>query len=329
VNKKQVAQELVKIARAILAKEKTLQELDGAVFFAPKYQGIPFVVAKEGLYKRDPSGKAFREVRFQDAVPELRLKENPDVVQAIEGNWNKARAMVKALKDTGKFRFKVIRAPGVIVDADDANKIEHDAESRINAPFVTAEVSTLGGKERASLIIKVSLQPKSEWENGIFHNSPYFMMHLGHDGVLEQFTVSHKIPKKFRKSRVKSVDDAIKKTNVYISKIERLVKSSRISGGAMKDRAVTRELVKIAKDLLSYDVKLVALIDDKGRVVKRRGEAVEGQGIFDSAGREYAGGFDRSGECYGSIVDSRDHVLLESGKRTPYRVGERYPEVIR
>jgi len=92
-------------------------------------------------------------------------------------------------------------------------------------------------------------------------------------------------------------------------------------------KQVAEELVKIANLLVSKDI-LVALIDEKGKVIKRKGEVIEGQGIFDSSGNEYAGGFDRNGECYGSYVDSRDFVLLGNGKRTKYKVGEKYPEIV-
>jgi len=107
-----------------------------------------------------------------------------------------------------------------IFNVDDATEIVHKIESQIKAPYVYAEMSTLGGKNRASVIIKISLDPKSEWENNIFHNSRYFMIHLHIDGVMEQFTKSYTIQKKLRKSRVKSIDDAIKRLNKYISMVD-------------------------------------------------------------------------------------------------------------
>ena len=221
MNNKQVARELVKIAKSILADEKTLQDLDGAVSFSPKYHGISFIVAQDGIYKRSSSNNdMFRSVRMQDVVLELRLKGEDDIIEAIQNNWKNKKEMVKALNNTGRFRMKVIKASEAIFNVDDADGIVRKIESQIKAPHVYAEMSTLGGKNRASVIIKISLDPKSEWENNIFHNSRYFMIHLNMGGVMEQFTKSYKIQKKLRKSRVKSIDDAIKKLNAYISIVD-------------------------------------------------------------------------------------------------------------
>ena len=52
-------------------------------------------------------------------------------------------------------------------------------KSRIKAPVVGSQVSTLGGVARSSIIIKISLDPKSKWYNGIYENSRYAMWHLG------------------------------------------------------------------------------------------------------------------------------------------------------
>ena len=89
----------------------------------------------------------------------------------------------------------------------------------IKAPFVSVKVSTLGGASRASVMINVSLDKKEKWSNGIFQNSRYFMMSLGRDGELEQFSLHYKLPKKFRKARAKSLGDAVVKINKYIGQI--------------------------------------------------------------------------------------------------------------
>ena len=94
-------------------------------------------------------------------------------------------------------------------------------ENRIKAPYVHSQVSTLGGVNRASIIIGISLDPKSKWANGIYQNSRYVMWSLGRDGTLEQFQVSYKIPgKKMRKQKATSLPDAITRINKWI----RLVK---------------------------------------------------------------------------------------------------------
>jgi len=100
-------------------------------------------------------------------------------------------------------------------DVDELGKKIHQA-LKAKAPFVSVKHSTLGGKENVSFLISVSLDPKEEWYNNIIENSRLFRVHLLRDGELEQFQKSHQIDKKLRKSRVKSVDDAIRKLVKYI-----------------------------------------------------------------------------------------------------------------
>ena len=75
-------------------------------------------------------------------------------------------------------------------------------------PYFNVSRSTLGGEERASIIVKVSLDPKEEWVNGIYHNSRYAMFHIG-AGKIEQFNKSK--TEKFRKCNAKSVEEAVNK----------------------------------------------------------------------------------------------------------------------
>jgi hypothetical protein len=88
----------------------------------------------------------------------------------------------------------------------------------INAPFVQISKSELGGKEYVSIIIKVSLQPKGQWT--IFQNSNYFLLHFFQNGTMEMF--SGWVKKNFRKTKAKSIDDAVNKVNKYIAELNQL-----------------------------------------------------------------------------------------------------------
>ena len=91
------------------------------------------------------------------------------------------------------------------------------------APFVSVEGSTLGGLSRSSLIIKISLDPRLKWKNGIFHNSRYSMFRLDTNGELEQFSKRYDLPR-MRKSTVKSVPLAVKKISDYLTKARKETK---------------------------------------------------------------------------------------------------------
>lgn len=84
-------------------------------------------------------------------------------------------------------------------------------------PYKDVSASTLGGLARTSIIIRVSLDPRSKWNNGIYHNSRYAMFHLSPDGTLELFSRRFDLPK-MRKTKAKSIPDAVKKMKDYLRK---------------------------------------------------------------------------------------------------------------
>jgi len=113
------------------------------------------------------------------------------------------------------------RLPNPIFGASSEPEIRataHLVKEGIHAPYVSVNISTLGGLERASILISLSLDPKEKWINGIYHNSRYLQFNLERDGELECFSGSrHSQGLKFRKTRVKSVQAAIDKINSYLA----------------------------------------------------------------------------------------------------------------
>lgn len=111
----------------------------------------------------------------------------------------------------------------MIFDADTKEKREKVAKflrSNIVAPYVHVEISTLWEVNRASALVKVSLNRKEEWTNGILHNSKYFMVRIDRNGEMEQFAKSYQIPKKLRKTRAKDMPEAVKKITAYINQVK-------------------------------------------------------------------------------------------------------------
>ncbi len=92
--------------------------------------------------------------------------------------------------------------------------------AKIKAPSVSSHVSTLGGVNRASAIVPVSLDPKSMWANGIFQNSRYFILRIDRDGTMEMFSKSYRLKDKMRKSKVASLPTAVAKINKYIAEVK-------------------------------------------------------------------------------------------------------------
>ena len=91
------------------------------------------------------------------------------------------------------------------------------ASLKATFPASSVERSTLGGEQNASLIVKVSLDPKEEWINGIFHNSRYAMFSIG-GGKIEMFSYSKTV--KFRKANASNVEEAISRLRAWNAKNE-------------------------------------------------------------------------------------------------------------
>lgn len=108
---------------------------------------------------------------------------------------------------------------GPIFDATaDREAVAKELKQSIKAPWVEVQMSTMGGRDKPILMVRLSLDPKDQWENKIFQNSRYAMISVyGADGVVEMFQKGYRVAKKMRKSRVKSLADAARKINKWVS----------------------------------------------------------------------------------------------------------------
>jgi len=107
----------------------------------------------------------------------------------------------------------------------DAARAVADLSRTLTASYVSARLSTLGGENRASTIITVSLDPKSAWTNGVLQNSRYalFSVHPA-DGTIELFSGSG-IPK-FRKAQFKTPAEAVAKIEAWVGKARMSARSN-------------------------------------------------------------------------------------------------------
>ena len=99
------------------------------------------------------------------------------------------------------------------------DNLHHDPAmaERINAPHVSITCSTLGGRDRASLMITLSLNKRETWQGGIMQNSHYMHLRLDSDGTLEHFG-GYGVPH-MRRCKVTSHEQAVEKINQHIAKI--------------------------------------------------------------------------------------------------------------
>ena len=145
---------------------------------------------------------------------------------------------------------RIMFGEGVELSQETADQFIEDLKKGIKAPWVRIQKSTLGGKTvPAYIIIKLSFQPKEEWENGIFHNSDWQQINLDQRGM-QISSIYGRF--KFRKTKFKNSDDAVKKINAWIEKTKK-----SISEGAEKDTKGDKEAYqKFFNDTLKkYGVK--------------------------------------------------------------------------
>jgi hypothetical protein len=107
------------------------------------------------------------------------------------------------------------------------------------APVVRVQLSTLGGVDRASLLLLISLDPRESWENNILENSRYARFSVYRKiyksrkgNIVDGFEVEHfsgsfsysNIPTlkterlTFRKAKVETLDQVANKIKEYVAK---------------------------------------------------------------------------------------------------------------
>lgn len=130
----------------------------------------------------------------------------------------------------------------------------------IDAPYVRATVSTLGGRDRPTIMLTVSADPKEKWTNGILENSRYGKFSLSMDGTIELFS-GHGLGK-FRKHKVKNFVQLFKEFDTLLESLK--PKQADKSFYLQLDKQADEEKSsgKLAPDLY-YEIS--ALIDN-GRI---------------------------------------------------------------
>jgi hypothetical protein len=81
---------------------------------------------------------------------------------------------------------------------------------------VNAYISTLGGKEQASIMLTVTIEPKDKWPNNIKENATIFQFDIHRNGYVDNFRGEWKPA--MRKFLAKDIDDVVMRINDYLKK---------------------------------------------------------------------------------------------------------------
>lgn len=115
--------------------------------------------------------------------------------------------------------YKTFLKESTYFDIGNVDKWTVPLSTKVNAPVIWAAKSVLGGEENVTIMIKMSLDEKHNWKNGIFQNSRYAHIRIDRDGSMEMFAHKRSIGKGMRKTKVRDVKQAIKKINDWIFKV--------------------------------------------------------------------------------------------------------------
>ena len=101
-----------------------------------------------------------------------------------------------------------------IFTKDSVDEFALKLKNSLKVPFISMRKSSLGG--RTTLLLAIGFEKKENWINGIFENSKYARFSIEENGIVECFTISHNLNKKFRKSKVKSFEKLKERLNKFI-----------------------------------------------------------------------------------------------------------------
>lgn len=159
---------------------------------------------------------------YNDQNPKLK-KEFGDDMETSKG----FDAIYKKVKSTMSESKEITEN----ADIDAAMKSLNTAAEKIKKQYgyeVFVSKSTLGGEINVAYFMKV-VGPKSSWTNNIAQNSPLFLTFYMHSDKIEMSLMSYQLKnaggKKMRKTKTSSIDDAIKKIEMYLSKEDKNISS--------------------------------------------------------------------------------------------------------
>jgi len=95
---------------------------------------------------------------------------------------------------------------------ENADDFRNELVKGLNFPFVSCNISTLGGRENIAILLAISHEAREKWHNGIFENSPYRRFDIDNKGNVENFTSRYTL-KHIRKFKAKSISHLIEKLN--------------------------------------------------------------------------------------------------------------------
>ncbi len=169
------------------------------------------------------------------------------------------------MKTIEKIDNLLCEAQEPIFDTNTADQLVTKLEKGIKVPFLRVQKSTLGGKDKPSVLVTISLDPKESWANGIFENSRYMRFHVTLPNVIEQFNRS-KIKTKFRKAKAKNLDEVVKKITQYVEKVKKEVKESLDEG-----RDFSNAHYALVKRKMYGDTQSIYILDELGGRIRHLG----------------------------------------------------------
>jgi len=153
---------------------------------------------------------------------------SPEYIFNIKGVYTYVHDAMKKRRGNNVFGENADVENPQLFSVDNVTEVCQQLKDGIKAPAVGVSHSTLGGKDRVTILMSVSLDKREDWKNQIFENSRYFRLSLERNGRLQLFVKSG-IPIKLRSSVCNSIEMCIAKINKYINEINSLMPDKTVS----------------------------------------------------------------------------------------------------
>lgn len=172
----------------------------------------------EGSLARNP-----RTIGYEDGLWELAFF-TPDgrSLDDVSGRLTLAQAAVLLRRFAG-----LQKAPSGLTGLSPealANELSRDLQMLLTAklPYVSAQVSTLGGVSTPSVLIRFSADPQSSWSNKILQNSRWGLLHVTlRSGQYEIHSGQYgrELPS-LRAAKASTPKEVLRKVQVWLDKVE-------------------------------------------------------------------------------------------------------------
>jgi len=99
------------------------------------------------------------------------------------------------------------------LNLEQANQLSTLLKEKLTSPYMSVQISTLGGSEHPAVMLNIAMEKKEDWPHGYLQNTNHAMFHIDNNHI-EKFS-GHGLTK-FRKAKFNTIEEVVVKIQKYI-----------------------------------------------------------------------------------------------------------------